>query len=153
MISEFKVSPNPPSWLSRQYLSFVQDKCISFLWINLIFVWSSFYLRRNVELSLALLITAGHILCYLCLWPMKWISSCHFQNLDLTKRKMVHEGPLSWKINKDKTIGKPLLSDIFLWIIFVLVLFKTTELYYIFKAPSAIHINSKILPNKILMAK
>ncbi|XP_048016038.1 rho guanine nucleotide exchange factor 12 isoform X3 [Megalobrama amblycephala] len=27
-----------------------------------------------------------------------------FKNLDLTKRKMVHEGPLSWKINKDKTI-------------------------------------------------
>ncbi len=33
------------------------------------------------------------------------------QNLDLTKKKMVHEGPLSWKINKDKTIGKPLLSN------------------------------------------
>ncbi|XDV19902.1 hypothetical protein PO909_025298 [Leuciscus waleckii] len=28
-----------------------------------------------------------------------------FKNLDLTKRKMVHEGPLSWKVNKDKTIG------------------------------------------------
>ncbi|XP_059370449.1 rho guanine nucleotide exchange factor 12-like isoform X4 [Carassius carassius] len=27
-----------------------------------------------------------------------------FKNLDLTKKKMVHEGPLSWKINKDKTI-------------------------------------------------
>lgn len=27
------------------------------------------------------------------------------QNLDLTKRRMVHEGPLSWKVNKDKTIG------------------------------------------------
>lgn len=27
-----------------------------------------------------------------------------FKNLDLTKRKMVHEGPLSWKVNKDKTI-------------------------------------------------
>uniref|UniRef100_A0A674MVM1 Rho guanine nucleotide exchange factor (GEF) 12a n=1 Tax=Takifugu rubripes TaxID=31033 RepID=A0A674MVM1_TAKRU len=26
------------------------------------------------------------------------------QNLDLTKRTMVHEGPLSWKMNKDKTI-------------------------------------------------
>ncbi|CAJ0604634.1 unnamed protein product [Cylicocyclus nassatus] len=26
------------------------------------------------------------------------------QNLDLTKRKMVHEGLLSWKVNKDKTI-------------------------------------------------
>ena len=29
------------------------------------------------------------------------------QNLDLTKGKMVHEGPLSWKVNKDKSIGKP----------------------------------------------
>ncbi|XP_076867187.1 rho guanine nucleotide exchange factor 12 isoform X2 [Brachyhypopomus gauderio] len=27
-----------------------------------------------------------------------------FKNLDLTKRRMVHEGPLSWKVNKDKTI-------------------------------------------------
>ncbi|XP_028838439.1 rho guanine nucleotide exchange factor 12 isoform X2 [Denticeps clupeoides] len=27
-----------------------------------------------------------------------------FKNLDLTKRKMVHEGPLSWKVNRDKTI-------------------------------------------------
>ncbi|XP_041850597.1 rho guanine nucleotide exchange factor 12 isoform X2 [Melanotaenia boesemani] len=27
-----------------------------------------------------------------------------FKNLDLTKRTMVHEGPLSWKVNKDKTI-------------------------------------------------
>ncbi|KPP76217.1 rho guanine nucleotide exchange factor 12-like [Scleropages formosus] len=27
-----------------------------------------------------------------------------FKNLDLTKKKMVHEGPLSWKVNKDKTI-------------------------------------------------
>uniref|UniRef100_A0A1A7WW15 Rho guanine nucleotide exchange factor (GEF) 12b n=2 Tax=Iconisemion striatum TaxID=60296 RepID=A0A1A7WW15_9TELE len=26
------------------------------------------------------------------------------RNLDLTKRKMVHEGPLFWKVNKDKTI-------------------------------------------------
>ncbi|XP_056905599.1 rho guanine nucleotide exchange factor 12 isoform X2 [Takifugu flavidus] len=26
------------------------------------------------------------------------------KNLDLTKRTMVHEGPLSWKMNKDKTI-------------------------------------------------
>ncbi|XP_029924955.1 rho guanine nucleotide exchange factor 12 isoform X2 [Myripristis murdjan] len=32
--------------------------------------------------------------------PMIW----EFKNLDLTKRKMVHEGPLSWKVNKDKTI-------------------------------------------------
>ncbi|KAM9499155.1 rho guanine nucleotide exchange factor 12 isoform 6-T6 [Salvelinus alpinus] len=27
-----------------------------------------------------------------------------FKSLDLTKKKMVHEGPLSWKVNKDKTI-------------------------------------------------
>lgn len=27
------------------------------------------------------------------------------QNLDLTKKTMVHEGPLLWKVNKDKTIG------------------------------------------------
>lgn len=27
------------------------------------------------------------------------------QNLDLTKRAMVHEGPLSWRVNKDKRIG------------------------------------------------
>ncbi|XP_031427370.1 rho guanine nucleotide exchange factor 12 isoform X3 [Clupea harengus] len=27
-----------------------------------------------------------------------------FKNLDLTKRILVHEGPLSWKVNKDKTI-------------------------------------------------
>uniref|UniRef100_A0A7N6AUR1 Rho guanine nucleotide exchange factor (GEF) 12a n=1 Tax=Anabas testudineus TaxID=64144 RepID=A0A7N6AUR1_ANATE len=26
------------------------------------------------------------------------------KNLDLTKRKMIHEGPLSWKVNKDKMI-------------------------------------------------
>ncbi|XP_067347892.1 rho guanine nucleotide exchange factor 12 isoform X2 [Channa argus] len=26
------------------------------------------------------------------------------KNLDLTKRKMIHEGPLSWKVNKDKAI-------------------------------------------------
>ncbi|XP_041657068.1 rho guanine nucleotide exchange factor 12 [Cheilinus undulatus] len=36
------------------------------------------------------------------------------KNLDLTKRKMVHEGPLSWKVNKDKTIElySLLLEDI-----------------------------------------
>uniref|UniRef100_A0A3Q4BI26 Rho guanine nucleotide exchange factor (GEF) 12b n=1 Tax=Mola mola TaxID=94237 RepID=A0A3Q4BI26_MOLML len=36
------------------------------------------------------------------------------KNLDLTKRKMVHEGPLSWKVNKDKTteLYTILLEDI-----------------------------------------
>ncbi|XP_072548223.1 rho guanine nucleotide exchange factor 12 isoform X2 [Salminus brasiliensis] len=27
-----------------------------------------------------------------------------FKNLDLTKRKLIHEGPLNWKLNKDKTV-------------------------------------------------
>uniref|UniRef100_A0AAR2IWP2 Rho guanine nucleotide exchange factor (GEF) 12a n=1 Tax=Pygocentrus nattereri TaxID=42514 RepID=A0AAR2IWP2_PYGNA len=27
-----------------------------------------------------------------------------FKNLDLTKRKLIHEGPLTWKLNKDKTV-------------------------------------------------
>ncbi|KAI5620817.1 rho guanine nucleotide exchange factor 12 isoform X3 [Silurus asotus] len=27
-----------------------------------------------------------------------------FKNLDLTKRKLMHEGPLTWKLNKDKTV-------------------------------------------------
>uniref|UniRef100_G1U152 Rho guanine nucleotide exchange factor 12 n=1 Tax=Oryctolagus cuniculus TaxID=9986 RepID=G1U152_RABIT len=36
------------------------------------------------------------------------------QNLDLTKRKMIHEGPLVWKVNRDKTIDlyTLLLEDI-----------------------------------------
>uniref|UniRef100_A0A3Q3WTU1 Uncharacterized protein n=1 Tax=Mola mola TaxID=94237 RepID=A0A3Q3WTU1_MOLML len=33
------------------------------------------------------------------------------KNLDLTKRTMVHEGPLSWKVNKDKTILYTLLLE------------------------------------------
>ncbi|XP_072740926.1 rho guanine nucleotide exchange factor 12 isoform X4 [Ciconia boyciana] len=37
-----------------------------------------------------------------------------FRNLDLTKRKMLHEGPLIWKVNRDKTIDlyTLLLEDI-----------------------------------------
>lgn len=37
-----------------------------------------------------------------------------FRNLDLTKRKMIHEGPLVWKVNRDKTIDlyTLLLEDI-----------------------------------------
>ncbi|XP_008050065.2 rho guanine nucleotide exchange factor 12-like, partial [Carlito syrichta] len=36
------------------------------------------------------------------------------RNLDLTKRKMIHEGPLVWKVNRDKTIDlyTLLLEDI-----------------------------------------
>lgn len=34
------------------------------------------------------------------------ISFLWWQNLDLTKRKMLHEGPLTWKVNRDKTIGE-----------------------------------------------
>lgn len=32
---------------------------------------------------------------------------CHFsqQSLDLTTRRMIHEGPLTWRISKDKTLG------------------------------------------------
>uniref|UniRef100_A0A3Q3IXU9 Rho guanine nucleotide exchange factor (GEF) 12a n=1 Tax=Monopterus albus TaxID=43700 RepID=A0A3Q3IXU9_MONAL len=33
------------------------------------------------------------------------------RNLDLTKKTMVHEGPLSWKVNKDKTILYTLLLE------------------------------------------
>ncbi|XP_059817329.1 rho guanine nucleotide exchange factor 12-like isoform X3 [Hypanus sabinus] len=37
-----------------------------------------------------------------------------FRNLDLTKRIMIHEGPLTWRVNKDKTIDlyALLLEDI-----------------------------------------
>ncbi|XP_078389800.1 rho guanine nucleotide exchange factor 12-like isoform X2 [Cetorhinus maximus] len=37
-----------------------------------------------------------------------------FRNLDLTKRNMIHEGPLIWRVNKDKTIDlyTLLLEDI-----------------------------------------
>ncbi|NXJ90000.1 ARHGC factor, partial [Corythaixoides concolor] len=37
-----------------------------------------------------------------------------FRNLDLTKRKMLHEGPLTWKVNRDKTLDlyTLLLEDI-----------------------------------------
>ncbi|KAJ7304983.1 hypothetical protein JRQ81_010719 [Phrynocephalus forsythii] len=37
-----------------------------------------------------------------------------FRNLDLTKKKMIHEGPLTWKVNRDKTIDlyTLLLEDI-----------------------------------------
>ncbi|XP_028276713.1 rho guanine nucleotide exchange factor 12 isoform X2 [Parambassis ranga] len=31
-------------------------------------------------------------------------SDVELKNLDLTKRRMIHEGPLSWKVNKDKRI-------------------------------------------------
>lgn len=43
-----------------------------------------------------------------------------FQNLDLTKRKLIHEGPLTWKLNKDKTVGKTQLQSI-------LMLFNTVH--------------------------
>uniref|UniRef100_A0A4W4G822 Rho guanine nucleotide exchange factor (GEF) 12a n=1 Tax=Electrophorus electricus TaxID=8005 RepID=A0A4W4G822_ELEEL len=33
------------------------------------------------------------------------------KNLDLTKRKLVHEGSLTWKLNKDKTVYTLLLED------------------------------------------
>lgn len=32
------------------------------------------------------------------------------QSLDLTSRRMIHEGPLTWRISKDKTVGMDLSS-------------------------------------------
>lgn len=31
--------------------------------------------------------------------------SC-LQSLDITKRKLVHEGPLTWRVTKDKSVGE-----------------------------------------------
>lgn len=31
--------------------------------------------------------------------------AAEFKSLDLTTRKMIHEGPLTWRISKDKTLG------------------------------------------------
>lgn len=28
------------------------------------------------------------------------------QNLDLSAKRMIHEGPLTWKVSKDKQIGE-----------------------------------------------
>ncbi|XP_067833465.1 rho guanine nucleotide exchange factor 1-like [Heptranchias perlo] len=28
-----------------------------------------------------------------------------FKNLDLTQQRMIHEGPLTWRVSKEKTIG------------------------------------------------
>lgn len=34
-------------------------------------------------------------------------SCCVFsQSLDLTTKRMIHEGPLTWKVSKDKQIGQ-----------------------------------------------
>ncbi|KAK1330140.1 hypothetical protein QTO34_010326 [Cnephaeus nilssonii] len=30
-----------------------------------------------------------------------------FKNLDITKKKLVHEGPLTWRVTKDKAVGEP----------------------------------------------
>nr|XP_025035922.1 rho guanine nucleotide exchange factor 11 [Pelodiscus sinensis] len=35
----------------------------------------------------------------------------HPQNLDLTSRRMIHEGALSWRISKEKTVGSLVLQD------------------------------------------
>lgn len=34
------------------------------------------------------------------------VSGFSLQSLDLTARRMVHEGPLSWRISKDKSLGR-----------------------------------------------
>lgn len=33
------------------------------------------------------------------------------QSLDLTSRRMIHEGPLTWRVSKDKTVGTDLPSS------------------------------------------
>uniref|UniRef100_A0A8C2GLK9 Rho guanine nucleotide exchange factor (GEF) 11 n=1 Tax=Cyprinus carpio TaxID=7962 RepID=A0A8C2GLK9_CYPCA len=42
--------------------------------------------------------------------------AAQFKNLDLTTKRMIHEGPLTWRVSKDKAIGKDvqalLLSDL-----------------------------------------
>lgn len=63
------------------------------------------------SLDLAAQLQTGVPLAFLC-----FIITCFhrnfffpfpcWQNLDLTKRKMLHEGPLTWKVNRDKTIGE-----------------------------------------------
>ncbi|XP_074833310.1 rho guanine nucleotide exchange factor 12 isoform X1 [Carettochelys insculpta] len=46
--------------------------------------------------------------------PSEYPMLDELRNLDLTKRKMIHEGPLTWKVNRDKTIDlyTLLLEDI-----------------------------------------
>ncbi|XP_053307478.1 rho guanine nucleotide exchange factor 12 [Spea bombifrons] len=45
-----------------------------------------------------------HRLDLSCLKPGENPMIDELRNLDLTKRKMIHEGPLTWKVNRDKTI-------------------------------------------------
>uniref|UniRef100_A0A8C2IHT8 Rho guanine nucleotide exchange factor (GEF) 12b n=1 Tax=Cyprinus carpio TaxID=7962 RepID=A0A8C2IHT8_CYPCA len=62
-----------------------------------------------------------------------------FKNLDLTKRKMVHEGPLSWKVNKDKTIGGDFMENISLYTLLledILVLLQRQDEKLILKCHS-----------------
>ncbi|NP_001082763.1 Rho guanine nucleotide exchange factor 12 S homeolog [Xenopus laevis] len=49
-----------------------------------------------------------------CLKPGEYPMIDELRNLDLTKRKLIHEGPLTWKVNKDKSIDlySLLLEDI-----------------------------------------
>uniref|UniRef100_A0A8D0H3M1 Rho guanine nucleotide exchange factor 12 n=1 Tax=Sphenodon punctatus TaxID=8508 RepID=A0A8D0H3M1_SPHPU len=49
-----------------------------------------------------------------CLKQSEFPMLDELRNLDLTKRKMIHEGPLTWKVNRDKTIDlyTLLLEDI-----------------------------------------
>ncbi|KAI6073038.1 Rho guanine nucleotide exchange factor 11 isoform X5 [Aix galericulata] len=37
--------------------------------------------------------------------------AAEFKSLDLTSRRMIHEGPLSWRISKDKTVGTDLFGN------------------------------------------
>lgn len=37
---------------------------------------------------------------------MPTVTPSGLQNLDITKKKLVHEGPLTWRVTKDKAVGE-----------------------------------------------
>lgn len=63
-------------------------------WSSIPFTWTYSVGRKTVKLAPWANSTCFHVL-----------NLSPNQSLDLTKRTMVHEGPLSWKMNKEKTIG------------------------------------------------
>lgn len=38
-------------------------------------------------------------------WSPTMTPSC-LQSLDITKKKLIHEGPLTWRVTKDKAVGE-----------------------------------------------
>lgn len=38
--------------------------------------------------------------------PLLTVTPPFLQNLDITKKKLVHEGPLTWRVTKDKAVGE-----------------------------------------------